>query len=623
MAFFTGNMNGVGCVVRTGALAATLQGFKCPQWLSRLLHHLLPSMELRDQYDLLQHEVAELRKRLLEAESELRITRHAFESQDGILVTDANNIILKVNSAFTRLTGYRQDEVLGMTPSLLKSGRQDASFYRRMWNELREHHYWQGEVWDKRKDGTIYPKLLTIRAITDDRNHIINYIATFSDVSQQKEAKENIYRLAFYDPLTQLPNRRLLMDRLSLALVNSQKNKTYGAIFFIDLDNFKTLNDTKGHDFGDLLLTEVSSRLRSSVRQHDMVARFGGDEFLVVLEDISADEQLATQGALRVAEKVCQAISHTYELKGYRYHCTASIGISILSGEDNIHEILRRADTAMYHAKQTGRNTYCLFDPHMQEMIERKAGLEADLRMAVSQNQLLLYYQIQVDAEQRAYGAEVLLRWLHPVRGLVPPAQFISLAEETGLILPIGHYVLSAACQQLKAWERHENTRDLVLSVNISIRQLCQEDFVKQIRDILEATKINPARLKIELTESLIMEGTSDNAQKMLELQQLGIHFAMDDFGTGYSSLVHLKRLPLNQLKIDRSFVGNIVHNANDAVIVKAIIAMAAALDLQVIAEGVETREQMEMLRQYGCTAFQGYLFSKPLPLEEFHGLLH
>ncbi|MGY1487844.1 putative bifunctional diguanylate cyclase/phosphodiesterase [Methylobacillus pratensis] len=580
-------------------------------------------MELRDQCELLQHEVAELRKRLLKAESELRITRHAFESQDGILVTDANNIILKVNSAFTRLTGYRQDEVVGMTPSLLKSGRQDALFYRRMWNELREHHYWQGEVWDKRKDGTIYPKLLTIRAITDDRSHIINYIATFSDVSQQKEAKENIYRLAFYDPLTQLPNRRLLMDRLSLALVNSQQNKTYGAIFFIDLDNFKTLNDTKGHDFGDLLLTEVSSRLRSSVRQNDMVARFGGDEFLVVLEDISGDEQLATQGALRVAEKVCQAISHTYELKGYRYHCTASVGISILSGEDNIHEILRRADTAMYQAKQTGRNTSCLFDPHMQEMIERKAGLEADLRMAVSQNQLLLYYQVQVDAEQHAYGAEVLLRWLHPVRGLVPPAQFISLAEETGLILPIGHYVLSAACRQLKAWERHEHTRNLVLSVNISIRQLCQEDFVKQIRDILEATKINPARLKIELTESLVMEGTSDNAQKMLELQQLGIHFAMDDFGTGYSSLVHLKRLPLNQLKIDRSFVGNIVHNANDAVIVKAIIAMAAALDLQVIAEGVETREQMEMLRQYGCTAFQGYLFSRPLPLEEFQGLLH
>lgn len=621
MAFFTGNMSRLGMC--TCALAATLQDFKCPQWLNRLRRYLLPCRELENQYDLLRQEVADLRKRLREAESELRVTRHTFESQDGILVTDANNIILKVNSAFTRLTGYRQDEVVGMTPSLLKSGRQDATFYRRMWNELREYHYWQGEVWDKRKDGTIYPKLLTIKAITDERNHIVNYIATFSDVSQQKEAKENIYRLAFYDPLTQLPNRRLLMDRLSSALVNSQKNKTYGAIFFIDLDNFKTLNDTKGHDFGDLLLTEVSSRLCSSVRQNDMVARFGGDEFLVVLEDISADEELATQGALRVAEKVCQAISHTYELKGYRYHCTASVGISILSGEDNIHEVLRRADTAMYQAKQTGRNTYCLFDPHMQEMIERKAGLAADLRTAISQNQFMLYYQVQVDAQQHAYGAEVLLRWLHPVRGLVPPEQFISVAEETGLILPIGHYVLNAACQQLKEWEQHEYTRDLMLSVNISIRQLCQEDFVEQIRDILESTKINPARLKIELTESLIMEGASDNVQKMLALQQLGIHFAMDDFGTGYSSLVHLKRLPLKQLKIDRSFVGNIVHDPNDAVIVKAIIAMAAALDLQVIAEGVETPEQMEILRQYGCTAFQGYLFSKPLPVEEFQGLLH
>lgn len=598
------------------------QGSTWQQWLCSWIQHLLPSMPLQDRYDLLRQEVDDLKSSLREAESELRITRHAFESQDGIMVTDVNNIILKVNGAFTRLTGYREDEVLGMTPSLLKSGRQDATFYRKMWNELRQHRCWQGEVWDKRKDGTIYPKLLTIKAITDDHNHVTNYIATFSDVSQQKEAKENIYRLAFYDPLTHLPNRRLLMDQLALALTNSQKHKGYSAIFFIDLDNFKTLNDTKGHDFGDLLLTEVAARLRTSVRQNDMVARFGGDEFLVILENISADEELATKGALRVAEKVCQAISHTYEIKGYHYHCTASVGISIFNGEDNIHEVLRRADTAMYQAKQTGKNTYRLFDPHLQEMIELKAELEADLRMVLSRNQLLLYYQIQVDEEQRAYGAEVLLRWQHSERGLVSPAQFIPLAEETGLILPIGHYVLKAACQQLKVWEQHDHTRHLVLSVNISIRQLCQEDFVSQIKAILEETQINPSRLKLELTESLIMEGTSDNVRKMLELQQLGIHFSMDDFGTGYSSLVHLQSLPLNQLKIDRSFVGNIVTNANDAVIVKAIIAMAAALDLEVIAEGVETREQMEMLSQYGCKAFQGYLFSKPLPLDEFQGLL-
>lgn len=604
------------------ALVASLKD-KLSRLSQRLLGFILPSIVLQEECNRLHQELAGLQKRLGEAEKELRIMHHAFESQDGILVTDGNNIILRVNSAFTRLTGYGADEVIGMTPSLLKSGRQDADFYRRMWRELREHHYWQGEVWDKRKDGTIYPKLLTIKAITDDHHVIVNYIATFSDVSQQKEAKENIYRLAFYDPLTQLPNRRLLMDRLSQALINTKRNKSCGAIFFIDLDNFKTLNDTKGHDFGDMLLTEVASRLRNSVRQSDMVARFGGDEFLVILEDISSDEAIATQGALRVADKVCHAISHTYEIKGHHYHCTASIGISMFHEGFNSHEVLRRADTAMYQAKQTGRNTYYLFDPQMQEIIESRAGLEADLRCAVSNNQLLLYYQIQVDSEQRAYGAEVLLRWQHPDRGLVSPMQFIALAEETGLILPIGHYVLTAACHQLKAWERHEHTRDLVLSVNVSIRQLCQDDFVERIQEILDVTQINPGRLKIELTESLIMESTSGNAQKMLALQQLGIHFAMDDFGTGYSSLVHLKRLPLNQLKIDRSFVGNIVNNANDAVIVKAIIAMAAALDLEVIAEGVETQEQMEMLRQYGCSAFQGYLFSQPLPLEEFQVLLH
>ncbi|MCB5187467.1 EAL domain-containing protein [Methylobacillus caricis] len=577
-------------------------------------------LEEREKWQL---EVLELKQQLKMAEQELRITRHAFETQDGMIVTDANNVILRVNRAFTRLTGYSQEEVIGTNPSILKSGRQNAAFYRRMWDTLRKHRFWQGEVWDKRKDGSIYPKLLTITAVADENNEVVNYIGTFSDVSQQKEAKENIYRLAFYDPLTQLPNRRLLMDRLSQALAGSLRNHSYGAVLFIDLDNFKTLNDTKGHDFGDLLLIEVAARLRNCIRQGDTVARFGGDEFLVILEGVSYDEDIATGGALNVAEKVCKAISHTYTLKGYNYHCTASIGISMFHGDDfTVHELLRRADTAMYQAKHTGRNTFCLFNPHMQHILEQRALLEADLRQALARDQFRLYYQMQVDAQQRAYGAEVLLRWQHPERGIVSPAHFIELAEETGLILPIGHYVLISACRQLKQWEQEESTRDLMLSVNVSIMQLSQADFVEQVKAILETTKANPNRLKIELTESLVLDSSSSNADKMAALQQLGIHFAMDDFGTGYSSLIHLKRLPLNQLKIDRSFVGNIDHNLNDAVIVKTIIAMANALDLEVIAEGVETEAQLELLRQYGCFAFQGYLFSQPVCLEEFHQLL-
>jgi diguanylate cyclase (GGDEF)-like protein len=498
----------------------------------------------------------------------------------------------------------------------------DEKFYTAMWQALQREKYWSGEVWDKRKDGSIYPKRLTINAVTNSKGQVTNYVAAFTDITQVKEAQEDIYRLAFFDALTNLPNRRLLLDRLKRAIVVSNRNHLCGAVLFIDLDNFKSLNDTQGHDFGDLMLIEVTRRVQDCLRENDTVARLGGDEFVVMLEGLSKlTEQAATLTQL-VAEKICNAINQPYFLKGHEYHSSASIGISMFCGNNvSIEELLKHADTAMYQAKQSGRNTLRFFDPSMQAALETRAALEADLRQALSQNQFKLYYQIQVNSNRRIFGAEVLLRWQHSERGLVGPMEFIPLAEETGLILPIGKYVLEAACKQLKAWEGKPHTRHLVLAVNISGVQFQQPGFIEEVRTVLNQTGAHPELLKLELTESLVID-IDEAIKKMQTLRSLGVEFSMDDFGTGYSSLASLKLLPLAQLKIDRSFVRDITTDANDAVIVKTIIGMANTLELEVIAEGVETEEQLKLLKQYRCRFFQGYLFSEPLPLEALEQLL-
>jgi diguanylate cyclase (GGDEF)-like protein/PAS domain S-box-containing protein len=560
-----------------------------------------------------------LRKR---AEEELRIAAIAFESQSGMTVTDQHGVILRINRAFTQLTGYTAEEAVGRTLAILRSGRHPPEFYRQMWDTITEKGYWQGQIWNRRKNGRIYAEWLTITAVTASDGAVTHYVGTFSDITENSEAEAQIHRLAYYDALTQLPNRRLLQDRLSQALATCARSEQYGAVLFLDLDNFKTLNDTRGHDTGDQLLVEVTRRLRMAVRECDTVARLGGDEFIVLLEELSDDADEAAKLAKQIGEKLGTAISLPCHIDGADFHCTASIGIRLFHAQETVEELLKHADLAMYQAKTAGRNTLRFFDPAMQARLDERSELETELRKALKHQQLQLYYQPQLDAGGRIVGAETLLRWHHPTRGMVAPDTFIPLAEDTGLILPIGQWVLETACTQLAIWGALITSRDLVLAVNVSARQFRQPDFVEQVKAVLESSGANPRCLKLELTESLVLDNVADTIEKMQQLKAVGVSFSMDDFGTGYSSLAYLTQLPLDQLKIDRSFVLNLPDNINDGIIAKTIISMGRSLALDVIAEGVETEGQYEFLERNGCHAYQGYLYSKAVPLDGFEAYL-
>ncbi|GEM_PF-1058247 len=556
-------------------------------------------------------------------EIELRIAATAFESQEGILVTDANMTILRVNSAFTTITGYLAEDVVGKTPRVLQSGKQKASFYAAMWKSINTTGAWEGEIWNRRKNGEVFLEHLTITSVKDPNGVISNYVATLTDITLRKEALDKIERLAFYDSLTGLPNRRLLQDRLTQALVLSHHNGRQGALLFIDLDNFKMLNDTLGHDMGDLLLQQIAQRLESCVRKGDTVARLGGDEFVVMLENLSSYTYETVAQTEIIGHKILAFLNQPYWLGSHDYHSTPSIGVTLFTGhEQSNEELLKQADIAMYQAKSSGRNALRFFDPKMQSSINARAVLEGDLRLAMKEQQFTIYYQPQVNQSGQIIGAEVLIRWLHPERGLISPVEFIPFAEETRLILPIGEWVLKAACSQLKSWEDHEHTRFLQLAVNVSARQFHQIDFVEKVCDILNLDGINPKMLKLELTESLVIDDIEDTICKMNALRKLGVHFSIDDFGTGYSSLSSLKKLPLDQLKIDQSFVRDISIDLDDAIIVETVIAMANKLNIQVIAEGVETEAQRIFLEKKGCQFYQGYLFGKPIPIEQFELLL-
>jgi len=581
----------------------------------------------------------------LKAEHELRIAAAAFESQEGIIVTDADNNILRVNKSFIKLTGYSAEEIIGKPADILKSDQQSSKFYAAMRKSIIRDKYWQGEIWNKRKNGVICPDWLCITAITNHEGAITNYVGTFTDISQRKADEERIKNLAYYDPLTTLPNRTLLFDRLNLALNFSHRNKTYGALMFLDLDNFKTLNDTLGHDRGDQLLIEVGRRLQSCVRDVDTVARLGGDEFVVMLEFLDEQETEATGQAFAVAEKIRSNLAKFYLLNSntdrvgslptatlppslavdntlqpyVKHYSTGSIGFVLFLGhETSSEELLKRADVAMYQAKQAGRNAIRAFVPEMQEALNLRASLETDLRNALDRNELSLHYQVQVDELGQPVGAEALIRWVQSERGILSPAEFIPLAEETGLILPIGHWILQQGCKTLIDWAKYPETRELKLAVNISSRQLSQPDFVEQVCSMLAETGVNPALLKLEITESVVLDNVEDTIAKMHAIRGLGITFSMDDFGTGYSSLSYLQKLPLEQLKIDQSFVKNMAFNTHDSAIIRTILALGKNLGINVIAEGVETEAQRELLTSYGCPKFQGYLFGRPVPADDF-----
>ncbi|MGA8863263.1 MAG: EAL domain-containing protein [Gallionella sp.] len=557
------------------------------------------------------------------ADSDLRIAATAFEAQEGMMITDANGMILRVNQAFINDTGFTAEELVGKTPRLLKSGRHDADFYRAMWQSINATGSWQGEIWDRRKNGEIYPKWLSISAVKGNDGAVTHYVGSHIDITERKSAEKEIRLLAYYDPLTRLPNRRLLMDRLQQAVASGVHTGREGALLLIDLDNFKTINDTLGHHIGDQLLQQIAQRLESCVRDGDTVARLGGDEFVVILENLSEHAFEAAAQAETVGEKILAALSQPYQFGAHEYHSAGSIGITLFNDKlQATGELLKQADIAMYQAKKAGRNTLRFFDPKMQASINARVSLESEMRQALEKRQFQLHYQIQVDSSHHPIGAEALIRWLHPERGMVSPVEFIPLAEESGLMLPIGHWVLDTACAQLKAWQQAPNTRDLLLAVNVSAKQFRQADFVAQMQATLQRHGINPTRLKLELTESLLLDDIEDTIATMNVLSEIGVQFSLDDFGTGYSSLQYLKRLPLDQLKIDRSFVRDIVTDNNDKAIVRTIAAMAKSMDISVIAEGVETEEQRQLLLKNGCSNFQGYLFSRPVPIEQLEALL-
>ncbi len=555
------------------------------------------------------------------AGNELRIAA-AVESQESMMITDADCRILRVNHAFTENTGYTAEEVVGQTPRLLKSGRHNADFYRAMWESINNTGTWRGEIWDRRKNGKVYPEMLTISAVKSG-DVVTHYVGTHVDITERKAAEEEIKHLAFYDQLTGLPNRRLLLDRLGHALAFSSRSGADGALLFIDLDNFRTLNDTLGHNVGDLLLQQVAKRLETCVRKSDTVARLGGDEFVVMLEGLSEAPMEAAAQTKLVGDKILAVLNKPYKLALYDCRSTPSIGAVLFNDhQQSMDELVKQADIAMYQAKQDGRNTLRFFDPQMQDAVNARAALESELGKAIESRQFQLYYQVQMDSLRRPLGAEALIRWLHPERGLVFPAEFIPLAEETGLIVPIGQWVLETACAQLGEWQKAELTRDLVLSVNVSSQQFRQPDFAAQVLSAVQRHAINPVKLKLELTESLLLDNIEDTIANMNVLKKIGIMFSMDDFGTGYSSLQYLKRLPLDQIKIDQSFVRDIATDSNDSAIVHTIIAMAKSLNMGIIAEGVETKQQRQIILDNGCTNYQGYLFGKPVPIAEFDALL-
>ncbi|GAA6119062.1 EAL domain-containing protein [Acidovorax sp. FG27] len=557
--------------------------------------------------------------------SDVRIRQQASlldKARDAIIVRDLNHRIMFWNQGAERMYGWTQQEALGRSiESLLY---QDTQEFRRATQATLQEGEWTGEIVQYDRSGTALEVEGRWTLVRDEQGAPESVLAINSDIRQRKATEREIQRLAFYDPLTGLPNRMLLMDRIGQALATAQRRHTAGAVLFIDLDNFKTLNDSLGHDKGDLLLQQVAQRLTTCVRSVDTVARLGGDEFVVMVEELSADPDELARHARQVGEKVLSVLAAPYPLAGYQYSSTPSIGIApFTAAHTSVGELLKQADLAMYQAKTAGRNTLRFFDPGMQAVVSARAALEADLRTALAQEEFLLHYQPQVDHHGHVVGVEALLRWGQPARGMVPPHEFIPLAEETGLILPLGRWVLHTACKMLASWRDEPDLAHLTMAVNVSSRQFRHAGFVDDVARVLAITGAPSAQLKLELTETLLVEDMETTIATMSALRSYGVRFSLDDFGTGYSSLSYLKRMPLDQLKIDRSFVADLLTDPNDAAIVDTIIALSRSLGLQVIAEGVETRAQRDRLAQAGCRFYQGYFFSRPLAADALDRLLH
>lgn len=548
------------------------------------------------------------------AREQLQLARKIFEvNSEAIMVTDAENCIVQVNAAFEKITGYEASEVMGRDPKVLGSGRHDAAFFKNMWQALVDRGHWTGEIWDRRKDGSEYPKWVRVDTIRDAGGCISHYVTVFSDISERKANEERIRHLAQHDALTGLPNRFTLAAHLEHALARAERSGEKVGLMFIDLDNFKNINDTLGHHIGDRLLCEVARRISRAVRKSDIVARIGGDEFVVVLEStkVETDEGF-------VAQKIIDQLADSVTIDGNVLHTTPSIGLAIFPEDgENAEELMKNADVAMYHAKSAGRNNYQFYTEHMNHAAAVRAQMEGRLRAALSGDEFLLHFQPQINlATGRVSGIEALIRWQNPELGLVSPANFIPLAEEVGLIVPISAWVLENACRTAKSW-RDQETPFECISVNISPQEFRQRNFPEMVAAVLQKTGLPAACLELEITESTLMDSADTTVEMLLRLKALGVTLAIDDFGTGYSSLGYLKRFPIDRLKIDRSFVRDLETDSSDAAISTAVIVLAHSLGLQVVAEGVETQGQADFLLQQGCDSVQGYLFSRPVPADE------
>lgn len=563
-----------------------------------------------------EHGINRMADELQKREADLRRLSAAVEqSPEGILITDTQARIQYVNEAFVRNTGYTREEVLGHNPSILNHGKTDPAVYKALWEALSSGTAWRGEFTNTRKDGSTYVEMATIAPIVDASGRATHFVATMEDITQRKKSEELVNRLAYYDALTELPNRALLQDRLQHAL---QASTQYGLLLLVDIDRFKQFNDTRGHAAGDLLLQAMAGRMQNELGKQYTVARLGGNTFGAIGQHLGDNAEQAVESAQQLAQQLHTSLAAPYELgETKKVFVSTSVGITLFSlGKVPAATVLQQAEVAMYRAKEQGGNTVLLFDASMQAAMDARVALEMGLREAVENQDFQLYYQVQVDPQGNVAGAEALIRWVNADGKLISPGDFIPLAEETGLIIPMGQWVLETACQQLSQWQRSAVTRHLTLAVNVSARQFHQADFVALVHETIARTGIDPSGLKLELTESVILGDAETTIAKMHQLLDLGLRFALDDFGTGYSSLSYLKRLPFAQLKIDQSFTFDMLNNNASRAIVRAILVMSEALELEVVAEGVETLAQRDFLISHGCQYCQGYLLGRPVPIE-------
>jgi len=569
----------------------------------------------KNEYGKLYEEVNMMLERMEASKESLRIAAVAFETQSGMTITDANQKILRINQSFIDITGYTQEETLGQTPSILNSGRQDRNFYKRMHDSLEEFHHWSGEIYNRHKDGTVFPEYLTIQAVLDENNKIIYYVSSFVDLSIQKSSQKQLAYLKQYDPLTGLINREVFTSKIQ-DFIDTKKHKGWGCVIGFNIRDFKIFNDAYGHENGDILLQKIAHKLQEEFSNRSCIARVGTDEFSLWFKFLHADKNKASLFAQDLAQELNALLNEPIMIDSVATHTIVYSGIALYSEYDkDANDVLKHTNIALTTSKKEDKSI-SFFDEQAEAVALATLGTYRELLRAVELEEFELYYQMQYNNDSKIYGAEALIRWNHK-DGIISPLKFIPIAEKTGLILPIGLWVIQSACKQLATWQKKDESKDWVIAINISTKQFMQDDFLYNIENNVAKSNINPKGLKLELTESVLVDNLDIVVEKMFQLHKIGIKISLDDFGTGYSSLQYLKNLPLDQVKIDQSFIRNMIDNESDIAVIKSVILLGEAMNFEVLAEGVETQEHYELLKDLGCQLFQGYYFAYPEKIED------